>query len=52
VTWASIAGLFMVVVPAGAVLRRRRLPFWVRTMLVLLALVAMLLALLRGMGLA
>jgi hypothetical protein len=50
-TWTSTIGLFMVVALVGAILWRRRLPFWVRLVLVLLGMVAMALTLLRSMEL-
>ena len=47
----NAAAFLLVAVLAGAVLWRRRFPFWVRVVLVLLGLLGMVLTLLDGMGL-
>ncbi len=47
----NAAAFLLVAVLAGAVLWRRRFPFWGRVVLILLALLGIVLTLLSGMGL-
>ena len=51
VSLGNAAAFLLVAVLAGAVLWRRRFPFWARVVLGLLALLGMVFTLLGGMGL-
>jgi len=51
VSLGNTAAFLLIAVLAGAVLWRRRFPFWARVVLVLVGLLSMALTLLSGMGL-